>query len=305
MNITNIKTFLSIAYCDSITHAANALYVSQPTVSARLQQLEEELGVTLINRRKGMRSVELTPQGKAFIAIAERWVALDAETNQFQSQNASMLLSIACPDSLNNFMLNRFFYDLSSRDPSVRLNVRTHQSPEIFSLVDSREVDVGFAFLLSRYSNILCRPLFSEEMTLVCSAAGEWPDDPIRPDQLNPEHELYLAWMQEFRHWHDNWWNPKVPPFVQVDLAPMYTLYMKNPLCWAICPVSVAKGFVRSGVPIRIRKLSKPIPDRVCYILMNRSTMDIDLPVLKLFNERLDAFLAAQEDIRIISGETD
>ena len=101
MNMTNIHTFLRVVYSSSLTQAANELFVSQPTVTARLQQLEEEVGSVLIHRGKGVRAVELTPQGKAFLPLAERWAALDTETSQFLAQQVQLPLSIACLDSIN------------------------------------------------------------------------------------------------------------------------------------------------------------------------------------------------------------
>ena len=67
MNLTNVQTFLRVVYTNSLTQAANELYVSQPTVTARLQQLETELNTVLLRRGKGLRTIELTPQGRAFI----------------------------------------------------------------------------------------------------------------------------------------------------------------------------------------------------------------------------------------------
>lgn len=54
MNITCVETFLTVIRTRTISQAANILYVSQSTVSGRLKQLEEELGVTLIERKKGL-----------------------------------------------------------------------------------------------------------------------------------------------------------------------------------------------------------------------------------------------------------
>lgn len=53
MNIVNIETFLYIVRCQSLSKAADALFISQPTASARLKQLEHELGVVLVERDKG------------------------------------------------------------------------------------------------------------------------------------------------------------------------------------------------------------------------------------------------------------
>jgi len=204
MNMTNVHTFLRVVYSSSLTQAANELFVSQPTVTARLQQLEDEIGAVLIRRGKGIRAVELTPQGKAFLPLAERWAALETETSQFLAQQVQLSLSIACLDSINLYILSPLFRDLTRRYPALRLNLRTHQSYEIYSLVESHEVDFGFSYMLSHYTDLVCLPLFSERMVLLGSAASDWPDGPITPHQLDPALEIYVPWSQEFRRWLNN-----------------------------------------------------------------------------------------------------
>lgn len=54
MNYEHIETFLCVVTCKNISAAAKALYISQSTVSARIQQLEAELGVSLLIRKKGI-----------------------------------------------------------------------------------------------------------------------------------------------------------------------------------------------------------------------------------------------------------
>ena len=61
-----IKTFIKIVKYRSISKAAKKLYLTQSTVSHRINVLEEELGVKLIIRRKGYRSIESTHDGEAF-----------------------------------------------------------------------------------------------------------------------------------------------------------------------------------------------------------------------------------------------
>ena len=71
-----IKTFLEIVKYSSISKAAEKLYLTQSTVSHRLSVLEEELGVKLIIRRKGYRTIELTNDGEAFLPLAYEYEAL-------------------------------------------------------------------------------------------------------------------------------------------------------------------------------------------------------------------------------------
>ena len=76
MNLAEVETFLMIVKTKNITKTAENLFLSQPTVSHRLKNLEEELQIRLITRKKGYKSIELTEKGEEFIPIAERWISL-------------------------------------------------------------------------------------------------------------------------------------------------------------------------------------------------------------------------------------
>ena len=61
MDLADIEMFLSIVSTKSISKTADALFLSQPTVSHRLKLLEKELNCSLILRSKGFKQIELTP----------------------------------------------------------------------------------------------------------------------------------------------------------------------------------------------------------------------------------------------------
>jgi DNA-binding transcriptional LysR family regulator len=70
MNIDHLEAFMYVVHLESIHKAAEALYLSQPTVTARIKTLERDLGIELFLRKA--RSVTLTEEGKAFIPYAEQ-----------------------------------------------------------------------------------------------------------------------------------------------------------------------------------------------------------------------------------------
>ena len=74
MEIGQIEAFVEAQRLGSITRAAEALELTQPTLTARVRSLEAELGVTLLTR--GRRGVALTPAGRRFLPRA--LAALDA-----------------------------------------------------------------------------------------------------------------------------------------------------------------------------------------------------------------------------------
>ena len=62
MELKQLQSFVTVATWGSFTRAAELLYLSQPTISAHIRQLEEELHTRLISRTT--KTVELTPKGK-------------------------------------------------------------------------------------------------------------------------------------------------------------------------------------------------------------------------------------------------
>lgn len=71
---SKIETFLAVAEQQNFTRAAESLSLTQPAVSHHIQQLEEELGVSLFNRGKG--GLKLTPEGEVVLTYAKRLQAL-------------------------------------------------------------------------------------------------------------------------------------------------------------------------------------------------------------------------------------
>lgn len=72
MNIDHIESFLYVIEHKSIHKAAQALFLTQPTISARIKALEGNLGTQLFTRHG--RSLQLTAQGESFIPYAKKIV---------------------------------------------------------------------------------------------------------------------------------------------------------------------------------------------------------------------------------------
>lgn len=116
MDRETLVTFLTIVSTNSVSRAAEQLYVSQSSVSKRLQQLETELGVSLIVRKKGTRGIELTPAGLSFLPMAEQIIELCQQSVDMNSDHGRTRLSIACIDSLNASVLAPVYRGFSSRN---------------------------------------------------------------------------------------------------------------------------------------------------------------------------------------------
>lgn len=275
MNLQNIRTFLYIVRYQSISGAAQAMYTSQPTISSRLSQLEDELGVQLVLRRKGHRSIELTKKGQDFIPIAERWLELDRQTIQFCQEAVRASLTIAAPGSYQEYILPQIIHKLIDcpNPPEVRL--RMVGSPKVYAMVADREADAGLATRLVISDTAVATPVFSTEFVLLCPANTCLPDRKIAPTELDPYHEVSVtSWSGEIRRWHDTYWGPYTPVYLEVDNNHITHSYLTRPEHWAICPASIAVAIQeRTPDRIAIRRLDADAPKQTCYLVLPRSQL--------------------------------
>jgi DNA-binding transcriptional LysR family regulator len=167
MLLAHVEAFLETARHRNLSRAAEALHVTQPALTARLQTLEGELGTPLFVR--GRRGMTLTDAGRAFLPYAERALgALDAGANlirELQRGGAGELVLGAAP-AVSTYVLPRLLVRFSERHPRVRLVVRTGHSEEIVEMAVRREIDVGLVREL-RHPDIVSRPLYEDELVLV------------------------------------------------------------------------------------------------------------------------------------------
>lgn len=167
MQIPQIEGFLETARRRNLSRAAEALHVTQPALSARLQALENELGVALFERsRRGMR---LTDAGVAFRPFAEHALQALDDGRTLLTEHARGIagrLTIGTAPAVGAYVLPGLLARYVSRFPSVRLSVRTGHSEEIVELVASGELDIGLIREL-HHPGVTARPLYEDELVLV------------------------------------------------------------------------------------------------------------------------------------------
>ena len=295
MTYEQIETFLTTISYSSISAAAKYLYVSQSTVSTRIQQLESELGVPLLIRQKGHRSIELTNYGHAFIPIASQWASLWKDTQNLKSTGNIPTLTIASIDAVNNYTLVSFFSKYCVKNTDIRLNIRTHHSNEIYSLVESRVADIGLVFSRINYPDVVSNPIYRELMYLICDKGSSYCDQ-ISCSELNAENEIFLNWGLDYQSWHDSHFGPASQPVLTVNTGSMLQRYLCGEL-WAIAPMSVIRGAMQANPNLTFYKLKTPPPPRICYAIQNRYPNVNHREAIQQFEQQLESFISADENI--------
>lgn len=294
MDFSELETFLMIVQTKSITKTADNLFLSQPTVSHRLKSLEEKLGMQLVIRKKGHKSVEFTSKGEEFIPIAERWMYLWKETQLLQQGSDRMLLSIGCIDTLSTTALTPLYRKLLSDYPLLDLRIKTHQSYEIYGLLDGHEIDLGFVYHHLYFKNILSKPILKETMYLIQSADTTLRKRVIHTNVLNPENELFLSWETSYQIWHDQWINSKFRSRVQVDSFMLICNLLSSGNMWMIAPTSVVKT-LSEHLPVYVSEIANEPPKRICYMIKHKVLNAAAEQAIMLFEKELEAYIRTAE----------
>lgn len=250
----------------------------------------------LLLRHKGQRTTELTSYGTAFIPIASQWASLWKDTQHLKSLANIQMLQIASIDAVNNYTLVSFFRQYVRNHPDVRLSINTHHSGEIYSLVESRAMDLGFVFSRITYPDVITRPVYRELMYLMCLKNSPYHED-MPCQELRAENEIFLRWGQDYQSWHDRHWSPADYPFMIVNTGSMLQRYITGREQWAIAPMSVIRGAMRSNPDLTSYTLKEPSSPRICYEIKNRYPVVSHQEPIRALEEELDRFIVEDQSI--------
>lgn len=289
MNFLAIQAFIAIVETRSLSKAAETLYLSQSTVSHHLKMLEDELNATLIVRKKGNRTIHLTPKGEEFVSIAERWLTLWKDTRILQNSNPHISLSIGCTDSLNTYIFPDLYKQFLSHEPHIDIHVRTHHSLEIYNLLLNHEIDVGFVITPFAYKNIIIEPIFNERMVLICDSNEDSPQKAVHPSELDGKNEIFVDWSPEFHTWHNFWFSSTKRPRAYFNNPSLILTLMDNSNYWSIVPISMANTFKKIK-DIQIHDLLEPPPNRISYKITHKYPIPSRVNSINIFDEHLKTF---------------
>jgi DNA-binding transcriptional LysR family regulator len=165
--LPQIEAFLEVARRQNLSRAAEALFVSQPTLTARLQSLEAALGEQLFVRtRRGMR---LTEAGDAFLPYAEHAVAALADGRERLAElrrGVAGRLVLGAPPTVSTYTLPALLARFSAEHPGVRLAVKTGTSEEVLDMVLHDQVQLGIIRALAN-QEIETIPLYTDTLVLI------------------------------------------------------------------------------------------------------------------------------------------
>jgi DNA-binding transcriptional LysR family regulator len=172
VELYRLRTFVAVARLGHLTRAAEALHVSQPTVTGQLKALEQELGVPLFTRKA--HGVVLTPWGQKLLSTATSVIAtVDdfVQSARAQSGSVGRKLRVGIIVNPEFLRLGEITSRVRTRRPDVELEFHQSLSSVIRRDIQRRELDGGFFLGTVQQSSVHAIHLTSVEFRVIAPAA--------------------------------------------------------------------------------------------------------------------------------------
>ena len=268
MTIAEIDAFLAVVHYGNMTAAAEKLFISQPALSRRIGALEQEVGYALLLRGKGIRSVSLTPKGRHFVLMAEKWRQLWAQMQTEPLQSGNSVLHVSSIGSLLSYVLFPAIQSFLAEHPTCDFVMETQHSYHAYDYVAGGAADIALVSDVIHAKSVEALPLWSETMYLVAGQDIDIHPDML-PSELNVSQEIKVPWNNAFAEWHNYWFGPNVRPHIALDQMAAIENFICGPKLWMIAPASVAR-VLAANFNARTMTLAASPPDRYVYYLVRK-----------------------------------
>lgn len=204
------RTFLTVAATGNFVAAASRLFITQSTVSARIQTLETTLGARLFQR--GRNGAELTAAGKRFLRHAKHLVRTveQARHDVGLPQGFSDVLTLSGRIALWEGFLPHWVAWMREAAPETSLRLEIGFEADIMQGLIEGSVDVGVMYTPTSRSGLVVEALFDETLVLVASEKKRpWPD---------PGY-IHIDWGPEFHAQFSEYFTDIAPPALVANIG--------------------------------------------------------------------------------------
>src|ERR1051325_5572402 len=183
MDASDLRVFEAVARLGGMNRAAGELHTVQSNVTARIRQLEDELGTALFQRHRN--GVALTPAGRRLLPYAARIASLlaDAKRAVADDGHPSGPLVIGSLETTAGLRLPGMLADFAERYPEVDLELTTGTTSELVESVLAHRLEGAFVCGPGNHPQLDEQRVFREELVIVTARTVHRFDDILgRPD---------------------------------------------------------------------------------------------------------------------------
>lgn len=198
MNLQQLEYIIALDEHQHFVRAAEACFVTQPTLSAMIQKLEEELSCQIFDRSK--QPVRTTEEGERIIAQARKVLFEVQSLKEIAQEQGSELkgsLRLAIIPTLAPYLLPLFLKHFTEAYPLVKLHIQELTTAEILSRLERDTLDAGILATPSKHAGMHESPLFYETFHVY---AGKNAPLPNKHYLMAEDLDLDQLWLLEEGH---------------------------------------------------------------------------------------------------------
>lgn len=270
MDITFIKTFLELSKLRHFGRAAEALFITQSAVSARIRLLEENLGLPLLTRDRN--NIQLTPAGIRFQRHAENIVSIWnlAKQEVALDDEDKKLISVGGMFSLWDSVLPDWLARLRLEMPDIAVRAEALDADTLISKLREGALDLAFFFEMPRTSYITSEECGSLELVMVSSEPDLDAETAVKNDNY-----ILVDWGTEFQNKHAQLFAGLPPSITRVNLGRLALDQITGFGGSAYLVKEMIEPYIESGQLFTVR--NAPVITRRYYAAYNIQTKRQDM----------------------------
>ncbi|SOE67722.1 transcriptional regulator, LysR family [Burkholderia sp. OK233] len=195
MTLTELKYIVAVARERHFGRAAEACFVSQPTLSVAIKKLEDELNVQIFER--GTSEVSVTPIGEQIVTQAQRVLEQTLAIKEIAKQGKDPLvgpLRLGIIYTIGPYLLPTLVKQMIKRVPQMPLMLQENYTVKLIELLKQGEIDVAIMALPFAETGLMQRPLYDEPFVVALPSGHAWENRAkIDAEDLKQETMLLLG----------------------------------------------------------------------------------------------------------------
>lgn len=168
MRLEYVRSFIGVVNYKSFSLAAKYLYLSQPTISTHIKQLETELGVQLLVR--STKDIVLSDEGRVFYPYALQLLETENRALEHLNRNeneSGRTVSLAVSSVPGYYMFPQFLPWFRTKNRDVNFQISEGDSGNVLQKILNYDVEIGIGGLTSGNEKIYSEVLFEDEIILI------------------------------------------------------------------------------------------------------------------------------------------
>ncbi|MEM5459214.1 transcriptional regulator CynR [Paraburkholderia phytofirmans] len=272
MLLRHIRYFLAVAEHRNFTRAAEALHVSQPTLSQQIRQLEDTLRVQLLDRSG--RTIQLTDAGTAYVHYAQRALQ-DLEAGKRAIHDVQELsrgsLRLAMTPTFTAYLIGPLLEKYNRRYPNITLNILEMPQDRMEALLNEDALDIGIAFDETHTPDIETQTLFVEALAMVVGNAHPYSKRRSALKLSQFENEALVLLNEEFatrqyidRYCRQHGISPRIA--MEVNSIGAVVQIVRRSALATLLPAAIA----REHSDLFLVQLEPALPQRTAALLLRK-----------------------------------